>query len=75
VTGRLPPARLRTAAPRRRSWWQDRWARHLVATLERRLEREACPHDGTTWCPLCRLVTCVGFLPASAAPPDGPARS
>ncbi|WP_369138322.1 hypothetical protein [Modestobacter versicolor] len=58
-------------APRHRwRWWHDRWSRHLVAALERRLEAEACAHDGVTLCRVCRLVTCVGFLPASAVAGD-----
>lgn len=59
-----------------RRGWRRWWARRLVAALERRLQTEACAHDGLSLCPVCRLVTSVGFLPASVhrpTPPSWPA--
>jgi hypothetical protein len=66
------PLRSRRTEPARWGWWRDRWSRHLVAALERRLEIDACAHDGVSACPICRLVTCVGFLPAPPADGAGP---
>ena len=47
--------------------WEQWWGHHLVVALECRLQREACPHDGTVTCPLCVLVTGLGFLPMPPA--------
>ncbi|WP_171057993.1 hypothetical protein [Modestobacter altitudinis] len=38
-----------------------------MASLEQLLEREACGHDGSATCSLCRVVMGLGFLPAAAA--------